>query len=111
MTHGPQACNMLKHALELDKKNFTAYDSLGVYYINAPVIGGGSMAKGIQTLQNALESKDEFDNFISHVWLGQAYQKKKDSDQAVKYLKKALEIYPNSPWAKGLLKQIEKNSK
>ncbi len=104
MSQGPKALNMVKKALSLDPKNYTAMNSLGVYYLNAPAIGGGSTEKGIRILQQALESKDEFDNFISNVWLGRAYQKKKNQSKAEKYFQKALQIYPNSPWVKGMLK-------
>jgi tetratricopeptide (TPR) repeat protein len=108
MSQFPKVIKLLNNAISFDAYNYTAMNSLGVYYINAPAIGGGSVPKGIQNLQKALESKDEFDDFIANVWLGKAYQKKKNNNEAVKYIKKALEIYPNSTWAKGLLKEIEK---
>lgn len=108
MTQGSRCVTLLKDALELDTHNYTAMNSLGVYYINAPAIGGGSVDKGIDILRKALEGKDEFDNFISNVWLGTAFQKKKNSAEAVKYYNTALAIYPNNPWAKGLVKEVEK---
>jgi tetratricopeptide (TPR) repeat protein len=103
MTKGPQALKLLKKALSLDEKNYTAMNSLGMYYINAPAIGGGSVDKGIEVLQKALESKDEFDNFISNVWLGTAFQKKKNTDEASRHYQSALKIFPNCPWVKRLL--------
>ena len=106
MTKGPQVLKILKKALDLDAKNYTAMNSLGMYYINAPAVGGGSADKGIEVLQKALESKDHFDNFISNVWLGSAFQKKKNSGEAKQYYQKALGIYPNSPWVKELLQNI-----
>lgn len=107
ISHGPQALELLNKAISLDKENYTAFNSLATYYINAPAIGGGSVDKGIKVLQKALESEDKFDNFISYVWLGIAYAKKKKINDAVKNLNKALEIYPNSPWAKGIFKKIK----
>jgi tetratricopeptide (TPR) repeat protein len=107
MSQFTHVIKLLKDAISFDAHNYTAMNSLGVYYVNAPAIGGGSVPKGIQNLQKALESTDDFDNFIADVWLGKAYQKKKNNNEATKYIKKALEIYPNSPWAKGLLKEVE----
>lgn len=106
MTKGPQALKLLNKALSLDGANYTAMNSLGMYYINAPAIGGGSVDKGIEVLQKALESKDEFDNFISNVWLGTAFQKKKNTSEASRYYQRALKIFPNSPWVKGLIQSI-----
>lgn len=106
MAKGPQALKLLNKALSLDEKNYAAMNSLGMYYINAPAIGGGSVEKGIEVLQKALESKDEFDNFISNVWLGTAFQKKKNTSEASQYYQRALKIFPNSPWVKGLIQSL-----
>lgn len=106
MTKGPQVLKLLNKALSMDEKNYSAMNSLGMYYIEAPAIGGGSVDKGIEVLQKALESKDEFDNFISNVWLGMAFQKKKNTSEASRYYQRALKIFPNSPWVKGLVQNL-----
>jgi tetratricopeptide (TPR) repeat protein len=98
MIEGPIAFMDVNKAVGYDKKNYTALNSLGVYYLNAPIFGGGNTNWGINMLKKALESKDEFDNFISYAWLGKAYQKKRNIEESTKYYNKALEIYPNSQW-------------
>ncbi len=107
MTQGPQAYKLLVNAIKLDPKNYAAMNSLGVYYLCAPAIGGGSADKAIQTLQNALESKDEYDNFISNTWMGKAFQLKKNNRKAAEYYKKALTIYPNSSLVKSYLTEVD----
>jgi len=103
ITKGPQARTLLNKAVQLDPQNYAAYNSLGIYYLNAPAIGGGSLNRGIDTLHLALESDDEFDNFISHIWLGIAFREKNDHEKARAHLQKALVTYSNSSWAKSLL--------
>lgn len=105
MSKGPQALKLLNKALSLDEKNYAAMNSLGMYYIEAPAIGGGSVAKGMDILQKALESKDQYENFISNIWLGKAFQKKNNSSEGEQHFQKALGIYPNSPWVKELLQK------
>lgn len=107
MTSGPKALKLLQKAIKLDKDNYTAFNSLGTYYINAPEIGGGDVNKGIKMLGEALKSNDEFDNFISYIWLGNAYAKQKDKEKAIINLEKALKIYSASKWAQNTLKKIE----
>jgi tetratricopeptide (TPR) repeat protein len=110
MSHGSKANNLYKKALDLDDKNYAAYNAMGVYCLHAPAIGGGGVDKAIENLEKALESNDRHENFISYIWLGTAYEKKKMPGEAEAYLEKALEIYPNSQWAQSVLNRIkEKN--
>ena len=107
MSKAPQAVKLLNKAISLDKKNYAAFIALGVYYLNAPAIGGGSVEKGIEALRKALESKDEFDLFLSYLWLGKAYGQLKKEEEARACFNKALEIYPQSPWAMEWLNQLK----
>ncbi|NLW47637.1 MAG: hypothetical protein GXY86_09915 [Firmicutes bacterium] len=105
MSHGPEALRMAKKAFKIDNHNYTALTSEGMYYISAPKVGGGNIKKGIATLEKALASKDSFDRFIAHIWLGTAYLKEKNKTKALKHIQLAREIYPNSSWVKELLEQ------
>ncbi|GAB6099593.1 hypothetical protein JCM16358_14720 [Halanaerocella petrolearia] len=109
MTYGPKAMELLEKSIQLNNKNYTAYNSLGTYYINAPKIGGGDINKAIKALTTALNSNNQFDNFISYHWLSIAYNKQDKEGKALKYVNKALEIYPNSLWAKNTLQQIKQD--
>jgi tetratricopeptide (TPR) repeat protein len=106
MTHGPKSLQLLKKSIELNSANYTAYNSLGTYYINAPKIGGGDINQGIKMLKKALASTNQFDNFITYQWLGIAYNKQNNTEQALNHINHALEIYPNSNWAKEKLEQF-----
>ncbi len=110
VNHGPQALRLTKKAFQLDNQNFTALNSSGVYYVSAPKAGGGNINKGIADLEKALASNDPFDKFIAHVWLGTAYQKKGNKTEALNHFDRALKIYPNSPWAKGLASQCNQTN-
>jgi tetratricopeptide (TPR) repeat protein len=105
ISHGPAALKSAQKAIQLDKQNFAAFNSLGIYYVNAPKIGGGDIDSGIATLSKALASNEPFDQFISHIWLGRAYLKKGSRSEALNHLHQAQKIYPNSIWAKQLAGQ------
>jgi tetratricopeptide (TPR) repeat protein len=111
MSHYQQAMKLLNQAIGLDPQNYTAYNSLATYYLNAPAIGWDSVGRGITTLHKALAGKDEFDNFYSYYWLGIAYTKQKKRAEAIRSFEQALAIYPNNPGAKDLLKKAESLSK
>ncbi|ACL70715.1 tetratricopeptide repeat protein [Halothermothrix orenii] len=108
VTKGPQSLKLAQKAVSLDRTNYRALNTMAIYYINAPEIGGGDVNKGIKTLQKALESNDRFDNFISYMWLATAHKKKGEASAAMRYVKKALEIYPGSGWARWLMESIKK---
>ena len=97
---GPKAVKLLNTAVSLEPNNCPALISLATYYINAPTVGGGSVTKGVEALEKALVSPDAHDHFLSNLWLGYAYRKLKKEDEAQRYFLKALEIYPQSLWAK-----------
>lgn len=105
--YGPKALRLLKKAVELDKTNYRAWNSLGTYYHFAPKIGGGDTAKAIKALNKALTSKDEYITFLSYVWLGTIYQQKKNNlIKAKSYFQQALAIYPHNHWAQKKLKKV-----
>ena len=51
MSHGSKANNLYKKALDLDDKNYAAYNAMGVYCLHAPAIGGGGVDKAIENLE------------------------------------------------------------
>jgi tetratricopeptide (TPR) repeat protein len=107
MSYGPQALKLLNVAVSLDKCNYPAYNSLGIYYYHLPIIWGGSSTKALKYLRKALESKDEFDNFLSYTYLGIVYNNQNKIREATDNLDKALAIYPGNLWAKGVLEEVK----
>ncbi len=108
ITSGPKSLKLLQKAIKLDQKNYTAFNALGIYYINAPKIGGGNVKKGIKMLNEALKSESKYDNFISHIWLAKSFVKLKEKQDATYNIKQALSIYPNSKWAQIILEEVQK---
>ena len=107
MGKASKTVKLLQKALDLDPQNYRAYISLGTYCFYAPAISGGSVDKAITMFTKALESEDEFDRFCAYIWLGDTYGKRKDYETAQRYLQEALDIYPNSQWAKHSLEKYD----
>ncbi len=103
VTKGPQALSLLKKAVSLDQNNYKAYISMGMYYLGAPAIGGGSNKKALEVLNIALDTADELDMFLCNAWLGHAYKRLNDKDRAIEHYSKALAIYPDSQWARDFI--------
>jgi tetratricopeptide (TPR) repeat protein len=110
MSHSSKTFKLLNKALSINKNNYPVYNSLAMCYFYTPTFAGGSIEKTIRSLEKALESKDQYTNFISYMWLGIVYDKKKDKAKAINYFTKALEIYPESPWAKEYMKKIKSSN-
>lgn len=81
----------------MDKEPVTDFTLLvyGMYYINAPSIGGGDPNKGVQILERVMEKDHPVFNFIILNLFSTLDFLNYDKDY---YLKKAKEIYPKSPW-------------
>lgn len=101
--HGAKLKSLPKKALSLDGENHRARISLALFYLNAPSFAGGSLEKGINSLEAALSSSDGFDLFLAHAWLAVAYQRKGDPSKAERHQEEALAIYPHNSWAQNLL--------
>ncbi len=105
--YGAKVLKLLKKAVEIDKTNYRAWNSLGTYYHFAPKIGGGDTDKAIKALNKALTSKEEYIVFLSYVWLGTIYQEEKNNlTKAKNYFQQALAIYPHNRWAQKKLKKV-----
>ena len=85
-------------AIRLDSANIKAYQSLAVYFMNAPEALGGGIQKAINLLMK-LSSKDKGEMFKIYYLLGNAYMKIHNSILASQYLKMALTLYPQNQWA------------
>lgn len=105
--HMAKIPKLLNLAIHLDENNYAAYTSLGIYYYNLPKLFGGSLDKAVSYMQKARDSKDEFERFYTYAWLGIVYRQQEKMVEAVASLNGALAIYPNSPWVKGLLREVE----
>ena len=98
--NGQKTFDFINKAIELDENNYSAYNSLGIIYFEAPKIGGGDINKSIENFKKALESDDKIENFISYYHLAEAYKKIDKNDMAEKYFQKAKNIFPENYYIK-----------
>ena len=100
ISNGQKTFDLINKAVELDEKNYSAYNSLGIIYLQAPKIGGGNIEKSEDHLNKALNSDKKIDNFISYYYLAKVYEKKEDENMIENYKNKAEEIFPDSYYFK-----------
>lgn len=97
----------LERALELDPRNAEARLALGVYYLYAPQLLGGSPQRALLEFQQADSlTSDETIRFLSHRWQGVAYAKLGKIEEAREAFLKALTIYPKSAWDQNELRKL-----
>lgn len=107
--NGQKLKSFPEKALKLDSANTKAYQSLAVYWMNAPEALGGGIQKAIALLKK-LSSKDKGDMFNIYYLLGNAYMKIHESVLASEYLQLALSIYPKNRWAEKDLETVRSRS-
>lgn len=96
ISNGQKTFDLINKAIELDEKNYSVYNSLGIIYLQAPKIGGGDINKSEEALKKALNSDQKIENFISYYYLAKVYEKKEDENLEENYRKKAKDLFPDS---------------
>jgi Tfp pilus assembly protein PilF len=92
--------------LALDDKNPRVWASLGRQYLMSPKVFGGDVTKALESFQKSLaldSSQDE-----TWVWLAKAFQKQGDNAKARDATQHALQLNPQSRFAKEITAAIEK---
>jgi tetratricopeptide (TPR) repeat protein len=95
---GPKVKQENEKALVLDNKNPRVWASLGRQYLMAPAMFGGDINKAIESFRKSLAldpSQDE-----TCIWLALAFKKKGDLAKARELLDRALELNPQSHFAR-----------
>lgn len=96
ISFGGKTKDIYKKVLEKDSNNFFALLGVGVGYMHAPKIAGGSDKKAFEYFNKALNnSNQKYQKYLSYVWLSQYYFKTKDNENYKKYIDMSIEIYPN----------------
>lgn len=99
-----------EQALKFDPDMSYALFGLGQWYIQAPIIGGGSIKKGIKKLQRALDlSCSNSEVFNACLLLSQAYFENNKKDLANTFLQKAACILPHNNYI-SFIKILNKNN-
>ena len=98
--NGQKTFDLINKAVDLNNENYSAYNSLGIIYLQAPKIGGGDTAKSEKFFKKALKSDKEIDNFISYYYLAELYAKKENKNLKKDFREKAENIFPESYYLK-----------
>lgn len=108
ISFGKKSKEIYQKILEKDSKNFFALLGIGLGYMHAPAIAGGSDKKALEFLNEALSNaKEKYQKYLSYVWLSQYYFKVKNKENYQKYINMSKTIYPNG---KLLEEAIDRNN-
>lgn len=102
---GPKIGDENKRAMALEDKNPRVWASLGRQYLMAPKMFGGDTGKAIESFQKSLEidpSQDE-----TWIWLAKAFQKEGENNKARDAMGHALQLNPDSKFAKSVSATIK----
>lgn len=92
-------------ALKLDPLNPIVQVNKGINYLYTPQMWGGSMEKAKECFEKAIQLDSNFVD--AYIWLGTIYEAK-DKERAIAIYRKAVEVNPNSGWAKSKLEKLDK---
>jgi tetratricopeptide (TPR) repeat protein len=106
MHFGPKITEENKRALALDDKNPRAWASLGRQYFFAPTMFGGDINKAVESLEKSLALDAQQDE--TWVWLAKAFQKQGDKPKARDAVQHALQLNPQSAFAKDTAASLAK---
>lgn len=103
---GPKITEENTRALALDDKNPRVWASLGRQYFFAPKMFGGDINKAVESFQKSLALDAQQDE--TWVWLARAFQKQGDKAKARDAVQHALQLNPQSAFAKHTAASLEK---
>jgi Tfp pilus assembly protein PilF len=104
--YGPKVEEQNKRARALDDKDPRVWASTGRQLLLTPKAFGGDVTKAIDSFQKSLaldSSQDE-----TWVWLARAFQKNGDNAKPLDALQHALDLNPQSPFAKQIAESLKK---
>ena len=102
MRFGSRSLTYHRKALELSPKSFLAILGSGTDKLYAPSAFGGDVDGAVELFRKAIEMEPR--SPLGYVWLAKAYVKQKKFPQAREQFAKALEVRPDSAYARGELK-------
>jgi tetratricopeptide (TPR) repeat protein len=107
-THQPDPATDPDDKSDKPSGNYDPYTAekdvdVGMFYLHK-----GDVDAAIDRFKHATESRPNWAK--PRMLLGEAYEKKGDKEEALKYYKEYLQVYPNAPDASKVRKKIEKLS-
>ena len=103
--YGPKIDEENKRAMTLDDKNPRVWASLGRQYLMTPKMFGGDISKAVDSFQKSLTLDPQQDE--TYVWLAKAYEKQGHKAKAREALQHALQINPQSRFAREMSVALE----
>jgi tetratricopeptide (TPR) repeat protein len=103
---GPKVKEENAKAMALDDKNPRVWASLGRQYLMTPKMFGGDIAKAIESFQKSLAIDPAQDE--TWTWLSKSFHKQGDRTKARDAIQRALQLNPESRFAKDTAAAIEK---
>jgi tetratricopeptide (TPR) repeat protein len=103
---GPKIKEENVKAMALDNKNPRVWASLGRQYLLSPKMFGGDVTRALESFQKSLALDSAQDE--TWVWLAKAFQKQGDNGKARDAARHALQLNPQSTFAKETVAAIEK---
>jgi tetratricopeptide (TPR) repeat protein len=98
MRYGGRSMKYHKKAREMDPSSVLSLIGEGTDKLFAPSAFGGDVKEAVATFTKATEMAPS--SSLGHVWLGRAYTKLKQHDQARQHFEKALALEPQSAFAR-----------
>jgi len=105
LKYGTCALNAVNKAIELDPKSSMAYLSHGVGNYYLPQALGGGMDVAIKDFRKAIELNPK--NADAWLWLGLAFRRANQLEEAHKAIAKSVELNPNRVWARQQLDKTQ----
>lgn len=99
--------DLYERAIKGNSENAMAYIGLGLWYLFAPEIAGGSAEISQKLLDKASELGDEYEKYLANTWLTFVYYKNMDNKRAKENINSIIVDYPNSQWLSNIKENLE----
>lgn len=105
--YSTEAKKSYQKALRINKKDSNALLLMGIWYIFAPDIAGGSVDKALSFIEKARKySTDEYELFLTYVWESLACSYSMKNTEAITAVNQAISIAPNNTWSNWILEEL-----
>ena len=106
---GPKARAHIQKSLSLTPDDPESMRAIALMYLHNPPISGGDVPKAIKTFTQCVEHNNQSAQYA--LLLAMAYKEKDESDKALQWAEKALEINPNNKNTQQFIETLKTNEK
>jgi len=106
--YSTEAKKSYQKALQINKNDSKSLLLLGIWYLFAPDIAGGSIDKSLSLIENARNSSDDpYTVFLTYIWESLACSNGMKKAEAIIAVNNALSIAPENTWARWILEELK----